>query len=375
MGMKACCSCRGTTAVFTLKVCLTPIFRAEQQAMSRVTVYVGLDYHKDSIQVCIMDTSGKILANQTCPNRAKAVVSFVARHGQDVHAAVEACSGSANIADELATKHGWVINLAHPGYVARMKQTPDKTDWADARVIADLVRVGYLPKVWLAPEDVRQLRTLTRYRQQLVDRRRATKLRVTALLRDARIIEPGPGVRRWGRAWMEWLVTTKGLGSEGRWVVDRLLEELRGLDASIAAVEQRLLQVTAGDPVVAQLLKQCGVGPVTAWTLRAEVGRFDRFTTGKQLARYCGLSPRNASSGQRQADAGLIKAGNEQLRATIIETAHRLKRYDPRWKQFASNLQKAGKPTCVIIAAVGNRWIRWLFYQVSGGPIELKKVA
>ena len=62
-------------------------------------------------------------------------------------------------------------------------------------------------------------------------------------------------------------------------------------------------------------------GAVTAWALRAEIGRFDRFHDGKQLARYCGLSPRNASSGQRQADAGLIKAGSELLRATLIEAA------------------------------------------------------
>lgn len=341
--------------------------------MSKLTVFVGLDYHKDSIQVCVMDPSGKILVNRSCPNRAEAVVALVATYGQDIHAAVESCSGSANLADELATKHGWAINLAHPGYVARMKQTPDKTDWADARVIADLVRVGYLPKVWLAPEDVRQLRTLTRYRQQLVDRRRAAKLRVTALLRDARVVEPAG--RRWGRAWMAWLVGAEGLGSEGRWVVDRLLGELSDLNVSIAEVERRLARVTAADPVIAQLRRLSGVGPVTAWALRAEIGRFDRFRTGKQMARYCGLSPRNASSGQRQADAGLIKAGNEQLRATIIEAAHRLIRYDPRWKALAATMRAAGKPACVVAAAVGNRWVRWLFHQVGGGPITLEKVA
>lgn len=341
--------------------------------MSKVTVYVGLDYHKDSIQVCVMDPSGKILANRACPNRAEAVVALAARHGDDVRAGIESCSGAANLADELATKHGWVINLAHPGYVARMKQTPDKTDWADARVIADLVRVGYLPKVWLAPEDVRQLRTLTRYRQQLVDRRRDAKLRITALLRDARVVEPKG--RRWTKAWTAWLKTAEGLGSEGRWVVDRLLGELGDVAGSIAEVERRLAEVTAEDPVVARLRTLSGVGPVTAWNLRAEIGRFDRFTTGKQMSRYCGLSPRNASSGQRQADAGLIKAGNEHLRATIIEAAHRLIRYDPRWSALASTMRQAGKPYCVIAAAVGNRWIRWLFHQVAGGPIALKKVA
>jgi transposase len=341
--------------------------------MSKVPVYVGLDYHKDQIQACVMDRSGKILANRTCPNRADSLVSLVASYGQEVHAAIEACCGAANLADELATRHGWIINLAHPGYVARMKQTPDKTDWADARVIADLVRVGYLPKVWLAPEDVRQLRTLTRYRQQLVDRRRSTKLRITALLRDARVVEPKD--RRWGRAWLAWLATADGLGNEGRWVVNRLLDEHRELDRSIAEVERRLTQVTAEDPIIAQLLKLPGIGPVTAWNLRAEIGRFDRFATGKQLAKYCGLSPHNASSGQRQADAGLIKASNEHLRPNIIEAAHRLIRYDPRWSQLAATMRQAGKPACVIAAAIGNRWIRWLYHQVAGGPITLTKMA
>src|SRR5208337_3469892 len=38
--------------------------------MSKVTVYVGLDYHKDSIQVCTMDAAGKVLVNRSCRNDA-----------------------------------------------------------------------------------------------------------------------------------------------------------------------------------------------------------------------------------------------------------------------------------------------------------------
>lgn len=341
--------------------------------MSKVSVSVGLDYHKDSIQVCILNPRGEVLLNRSCPNRAQALVDLVAPYATTVQAAIEACCGAANLADELATRHGWSINLAHPGYVARMKQTPDKSDWQDARVLADLIRVGYLPRVWLAPQDVRQLRTLIRYRGQLVKQRRATKLRITALLREHRVVEPAG--RRWSRVWLAWISSAEGLGSEGRWVADRLLNDLQRIAQELNEVEQRLALVTSGDPVVAQLLKLPGVGPVTAWSLRAEIGRFDRFRTGKQMARYCGLSPRNASSGQRQADAGLIKAGNESLRATIIEAAHRLMRYDPRWQALAATMRQAGKPACVIAAAIGNRWIRWLFYQVEGGAITLAKVA
>lgn len=371
MGMKACCSCRETIAGFTLEE-VTPSLRVEQQAMSKVTVHVGLDYHKDSIQVCVMDSTGKILANRRCKNQVEALVRLVAEFGDDVHAAVESCSGAAALADELVTRHGWSVNLAHPGYVARMKQTPDKTDWADARVIADLVRVGYLPKVWLAPEDVRQLRALVRYRQQLVQRRREAKLRITALLREARIAEP---TGRWSQRWMAWLRSVEGLGSEARWVINSHLKELIHVVSLIKEAEDRLAAVTAGDPAVARLMSLKGIGLITAVTIRAEIGRFDRFTTGKQLARYCGLTPRNASSGQRQADAGLIKAGNPQLRATLIEAAHRLVRFDPRWRALGTRLRDAGKPMCVVIAAVANRWVRWLFHQIEGGAITLKTAA
>ena len=107
------------------------------------------------------------------------------------------------------------------------------------------------------------------------------------------------------------------------------------------------------------------MGPVTALTLRAEIGRFDRFVSGKQLSRFCGASPRNASSGQRQADAGLIKAANRQLRAVVIEAAHRLARYDPRWSLMATQMREAGKPGSVVAAAVANRWLRWLFHQMQ----------
>lgn len=147
-----------------------------------------------------------------------------------------------------------------------------------------------------------------------------------------------------------------------------LTTEADRIRAAIAdAPEGRLAKATADDPLVQQLLALKGIGLVTAATIRAEIGRFDRFRTGKQMARFCGLTPRNASSGQKQADAGLIKAGNPQLRATLIETAHRLIRYDAQWKKLAAGMKARGKPGSLVAAAVANRWVRWLFHQ-TGSP-------
>lgn len=332
--------------------------------MSNSTVFVGLDYHQDSVQVCVMDRSGTMLANRSCPNSWRIIRRFVGRHGGEVYAAIEACSGAAELADELIQQAGWSVDLAHPGYVARMKQTPDKTDFGDARVLADLERVGYLPRVWLAPFVVRELRRLTRFRQQLANQRRTCKLRIRALLRDGRVKSP-QAITAWSAAWMEWLKTTKDVSEQTRWILDRQLSQLAYLSSEIRAVEKHLAALTEDDTVVRKLLAIKGVGLITAVALRAEIGRFDRFRNGKQMSRFCGLSPRNASSGQRQSDAGLIKAGNAELRAVLIELAHRLIRFDRRWGRLALSLRTSGKPGSVVAAAIANRWVRWLHHEMQ----------
>ncbi len=334
--------------------------------MCKVTVYVGLDYHRDSIQACVMNADGEVLGNRRVVNDVVAVMSYAEAFGEVARAAVESCPGAANFAEELV-QNGWHVDLAHPGFVSRMKQNPDKTDFTDARMLADLTRVGYLPRVWLAPHAVRELRRLVRYRQLLMDDRRKLKVRITAMLRDQRVAEPD-NIRRWTRNWLSWLAACSGLSGQSRWIIEQELLKLKFLSAAIDAVMQRLREATSGDTIVARLLELPGVGEVTAFVLRAEIGHFDRFASGKQLSRFCGLSPRNASSGNRQADAGLIKQASPLLRCIVIEAAHRLIRYDERWSTLAKRLRSAGKPGSVVAAAVGNRWMRWLYHRLIEHP-------
>lgn len=330
--------------------------------MSKVTVYVGLDYHQSSVQVCVLAENGEQLVNATRGNDWRLIAEAIPE-GACVFAAIEACCGAANLAEELISKAGWSVHLAHPGYVARIKQSPDKTDFTDARLLADLERVGYLPKVWLAPEPIRELRRLVRYRVQLGNERRNTKLRIRALLRDHRV-KPPAEINPWTRAWIQWVQSCDQLGSETCWILQQHLRALERLKTQIREVEERLKTQTQEDPVVQKLLEQEGIGLITAVTLRAEIGRFDRFRTGKQLARFCSVTPRNASSGKRQADAGLIRAGNPELRRVLIEAASRLKRYSEFWSVFSERLLERGKSPCIITAAIANRWVRGLYYEM-----------
>jgi len=328
--------------------------------MNSVAVFVGLDYAQNPVRVCVMDGAGQALCNRNVANSAEAISALAERFGPVRSAAIEACCGAADLADELVERGGWTVHMAHPGFVARMKQNPDKTDYSDAQVVADLERVGYLPRVWIAPKALRELRVLVRERQRLVKDVRNLKLQMGALLREHRQFCTHS---RWTKRWRQWLAKETQLGEHSRWVTDQRLRRLAWLEGEVRLVERRLEAVTQEDGLVRWLRTLKGIGPVTAWTLRAEIGRFDRFRTGKQLARFCGLSPWNRSSGQTQADAGLIKAANPDLRSCLIEAAWGLIRHQPRWRQLAQDLRARGKPGSVVSAAVANRFVRWLWHQ------------
>jgi transposase len=331
--------------------------------MSSLPVFCGMDYHDRVVEVSVMESDGRELTHKRCANDVEEIVDVAERFQRPVHAAIEACTGAAALADVLVNRRGWSVDLAHPGYVSRLKQSPDKDDYDDAKLLADLERVGYVPRVWLAPEAIRELRRVVRYRQPLVRERRNIKLRVRALLRESRVVSPDGCA--WTKRWIEWLRTRAELPAESRWIVERHLKRLELTQREIRVVERRLRQRSREDVLVEKLESFHGIGLITAVTLRAEIGRFDRFRSGKQLSRFCGISPRNASSGHRQADAGLVKAGNPELRTVLIEAAHRLMRCDPRWRRMGLQLRGNGKPGSVVAAAVANRWMRWLFHQVK----------
>lgn len=338
--------------------------------------FLGLDYHVSSVQVCVLDAFGKVLGNRSLPNEMAAILAYVLNvaDGRAIcGGALEACCGAANLAEELRTQ-GWDIQLAHAGVCARMKQNPDKTDFSDAHLLADLVRVGYLPRVWLPPAAIRDLRRLVRYRTQLVEQRRNVKLRIGALLREERLVAPSDAGNSWTKKWLAWLAKVT-LGTHSRWVLDRHLASLARLVAEIKAVEQRMEEATQDDKVTQQLLAEKGIGLVTAVTMRAEIGSFQRFRCGKQLARYCAVTPKNASSGKHQADAGLIKAGSLPLRTVLIEAAHRLGRYAPKWRAMKEHMRKNKKPGGVIAAAIANRWVRQLYWQFAKLELDLSAAA
>jgi transposase len=333
--------------------------------MSNLPVFVGLDYHQDSIQVCVLDSQGKVLANRSAGNDYRELSGIVQPLGTVQRVGIEACCGAADLGEQLVRELGWNVSLAHPAYVAKIKSSPDKTDFSDSRLLADLTRVGYLPRVWLAPANIRELRQLVNHRQRLVDHARNLKLQVGGILREQRVKIPTDRGSRWSKAWIASVRDNLQLSKHARWIVNDLLDDLLYASGKIAKAEGRLREATQEDQLIMKLLEQPGIGEVTAWVMRAYIGEFGRFKTAKQLARYCGMTPCNVSSGRKQADAGLIDGCNRLLRLTIVQAAHRLIRTSKRWSSLAVSMKSRGKPPCVIAGAVGNRWLRTLHHAMK----------
>src|SRR5258708_14686998 len=102
--------------------------------MGTLPVIVGLDYSDRSVQVCVLNEQGQVLGNRGCANDWQAIKEFAESRGRVVRAAIESCSGAADLADELGTRAGWDVDLAHSGYRARVEERPDKTDYHNGRM-------------------------------------------------------------------------------------------------------------------------------------------------------------------------------------------------------------------------------------------------
>lgn len=330
--------------------------------------FVGIDFHQEFSSVCLMDADGKVVSEENCESSAHYIDKFVrwklsGKKDFRLRGAVETCGGTAKLTEDLRGL-GWTIDLAHAATVARLRLCRDKTDRQDAFVLADLVRVGYLPKVYLAPERQRQLRSLVRYRQQLALQKTQAKQRVRGLMRERHLVIHG--AKAWTRAWVSELrLQIDKLGEERAWICTRYLDELDRLKEQLSEAEDRIAQAIEDLPYAKRLLELPGVGQVTAATLLAEVGDFSRFKNGKQLSRYCGLAPVNDSTGGNDKQKGIGSACNGGLRRILIELSHRLSRYVPRWSKMKKDLIKRGKSRAVATVAVANRWLRRLHYDMT----------
>ena len=146
-----------------------------------MTAYVGIDLHRRrSLAVCIND-EGERLWWKRFENSPLMLAEVVSAAGDDPEVVMEATWGWYWAADVLADM-GARVHLAHPLGIKGFENRRVKNDLQDAAMLADLLRLGSLPESWIAPDSIRQLRELVRYRHKLCRLRTGLKSQVHSVL-------------------------------------------------------------------------------------------------------------------------------------------------------------------------------------------------
>lgn len=295
------------------------------------TYTLGIDLHKrSSVWVMIDD------------NRTECWTASVASHPHDItkilkkipvpctgiQVAIEPVAGWRWVS-ELLTDAGMEVHIANPLKVALIAKSDQKHDAGDARILAELLASGYFPEAYRVTDDIYELRTLLRERWYIIKLRTSAKNRLHGIATTQglhTIVGGNPLHIRGKQAIME----------HGSVVLQELHRLIEDLDNRIAPLDA-LIETYAGKYPLVSLLKTIPcVGNITALTVIAEVGDFTRFSSGKKLAKFAGLVPRQRSSGDRIRFGSLTNSGSRFLRTALVETAMRIRTNSPELMGFVT---------------------------------------
>lgn len=134
-------------------------------------------------------------------------------------------------------------------------------------------------------------------------------------------------------------------------------DPLAGAQVMRAATQRVIVQLSR--PHLGPLLAVCGVAPLTAGMLAAELGT-RHFATDAQLASYAGVAPVEASSGEHTRHR-LNRTGNRQLNAIVHRIALVQSRCSPDARAYLAKQQAAGKTKREAIRALKRYIVRAVF--------------
>lgn len=317
-----------------------------------MTYTLGIDLHKRSSVWVLINDEKEVVKKLTVPSTRESVPGAIAQLGISTHmlrAAIEPVCGWRWYSEELE-KHGLMMSIANPAQVRLIADSKQKHDAYDARMLAELLHINYLPTAYRAPDAVVALRALVRERAFLVHVQTSIKSRIHGItLRNGNLEGATHALRS---AQREHLIAADE-------EIRRLFDLLKEVGTYIKPLEKKLESIVRTHPICKILTSMRGIGIVTASAICAEVGDFSRFSSGERLASYAGLVPSQRSSGQTTRMGHITKQGSGVLRYSMVEAAFRVRAQHPLYPFYERLAPKIGKKRARVALARKMLVILW----------------
>ena len=305
------------------------------------TAFLGLDIAKAKFDAALLQdgrTHYRQFANT--PAGCTALRTWLGDHATlPLHACLEATGIYGDALALFLHEQGLRVSVVNPARIKAFAQSElvrNKTDKADAALIARFC-AAHQPPAWTPPPpEQRQLQALVRRVAALQAMRQQE--------RNRRDLEPATSP-----------------------ITASLADHLAHLDAQLHHLQQQLRAHLQAQPHLrhqTELLQSIpGIGETTAVKLLAEVPQLGQYRSARQAAAYAGLSPRQRQSGSSVCGkTRLSKVGNAAVRKALYLPAVAALRANPILRAFATRLLAAGKPKMAVVGAV----MRKLLHQAHG---------
>jgi transposase len=316
------------------------------------TYYVGLDVHKASICIAVLNTEGKLVMESVVETSAATILEFLKGLRGQLEITFEEGTHAAWLYDVLKRTKAKII-VCDPRK-NRLLCDGNKSDKVDARKLAQLLRAGLLSPVYHGQHGTRDLKELVRSYEYLVEDSTRVMNRIKALYRSRAIACAGTNIYKLEQR-EAWLAKLGEAGVQAR--AGRLYSELDHLSALRREARQAML-VESRRHAANQILQQVPtLGPVRVAQLIATVATAHRFRSKRQFWSYCGLAVRTRSSAdyrfvdghvRRSAKAaatrGLTRDHNRTLKYVFKSAALTASRCDPFRSCYAELLARGLRP-------------------------------
>ena len=232
---------------------------------------------------------------------------------------MEAC-GSAHYWARKLEGFGHTVKLISPQFVKPYVKT-NKNDAADAEAICEAVARPNMRFVPIKDIEQQSVLSLHRVRQGFVKARTAQANQIRGLLSEFGLIIP-QGIGHIATRVPELIEDASNeLPGSFRLLVQRLLDHLKELDTQVDELESQIVRWHRQSAASNKLAQVPGIGPITASALVASLGDAKNFDSGRQVAAWLGLVPKQHSSGGKQNLLGMSKRGDSYLRTLLIHGA------------------------------------------------------